>query len=211
MMSFLPMMNESPVIAISPFWAEAIQKSTLSVRRSRGIMPSEDVVSVIIIAPLSWASRPISLIGLRIGSGFVVRYVDYGNVCILFDGASVKLHIDGFVYRHLKVYVRQMVISAHFSRAGGICAVVENQSLFPFRKQGIQVYVNVDCSRAAESTEVYLSTSACATLRRSRLIPAIRSANSRSRGQMSGTTCAIFTVSVVVAGPGLRICFVLSV
>ncbi len=84
------------------------------------------------------------------GSGFVVRYVDYGNVCILFDGASVKLHIDGFVYRHLKVYVRQMVISAHFSRAGGICAVVENQSLFPFRKQGIQAYVNVDCSRAAE-------------------------------------------------------------
>ena len=38
-------------MAISPFWAEAMQKSTLSLTTSRGIIPNEEVVSLTKMAP----------------------------------------------------------------------------------------------------------------------------------------------------------------
>ncbi len=58
-----PMTNDSPVIAISPFCAEAMQKSTLSLTMSNGIMPSDDVVSTTNIALWACAMAPISRIG----------------------------------------------------------------------------------------------------------------------------------------------------
>ena len=45
------MINDKPDMAISPFWADAMQKSTLSSTTSRGIMPKVDVVSVMKMAP----------------------------------------------------------------------------------------------------------------------------------------------------------------
>ena len=61
------------------------------------------------------------------------------------------------------------------------------------------------------STDVYFSAGAWATRSRSERSCFIMPANSFSRGQMSGTTCAIFTVSVVVAGPGFSKTFLLIV
>lgn len=56
-------------------------------------------------------------------------------------------------------------------------------------------------------TDVYLSGEAWTTFSKSFRMPLIMLANSFSLGQMSGTTCAIFTVSVVVAGPGFSSMF----
>ena len=55
-----------------------------------------------------------------------------------------------------------------------------------------------------KSTVAQSAALAWTTFRRS--VPSSRMScpNARSRGQMSGTICAILTVSVVVAGPGLR-------
>ena len=56
-------MKERPDMAMRPFWAEAMQKSTLSFTTSSGIMPKVDVVSVMKMALYLWASAPISRIG----------------------------------------------------------------------------------------------------------------------------------------------------
>ena len=65
MILFFPMMKDRPDIAIKPFCADAIQKSTLSFTTSRGIIPNVEVVSLTKIAPYLWASAPISLIGFN--------------------------------------------------------------------------------------------------------------------------------------------------
>ena len=50
---------------IKPFWADAMQKSTLSFTMSNGIIPSEEVVSEIKIAPYLCANAPISRMGFN--------------------------------------------------------------------------------------------------------------------------------------------------
>ena len=87
-------------------------------------------------------------------------------------------------------------------------SVVDYKYFLSFRHKRIDADINIDCTRPTEQYRCvlvcwYRSSGACATLSRSERKPFISPANSFSRGQISGTTCAIFTVSVVVAGPGL--------
>ena len=63
MISVLPIMKESPDMAIRPFWADAMQKSMLSFLTSTGIIPRLDVVSEMNMAPYLWANAPISRMG----------------------------------------------------------------------------------------------------------------------------------------------------
>ena len=65
-MLLLPITNDTPVIAINPFCADAIQKSILSFLISIGLIAYVDVVSTTKTAPYRCTSAPISRTGFKI-------------------------------------------------------------------------------------------------------------------------------------------------
>lgn len=86
----------------------------------------------------------------KTGSGFVVCCMNEGDLGMLGESFFDCVKVGRAVKRKAKVNVIQAVMLANFNGAGAVCAVIYDENLAAFRKQGIYANVYVDCARTAE-------------------------------------------------------------